>query len=170
MDALRLVFARDLGWLFFSTDSRGNPSPKKLVRTLQGEVWQQGGYDGHAGCLFRRYEGWYFWATRFSRAVSKNSYSRNLDGPIHQSVIPRDFPNRRIIGDRSKADGLVKLVTCLQASWMFMQCVVRKTIGLPVTLLEFHVTIQVVCAVVMYGIWWYKPCNAHEPVLVMNYR
>jgi hypothetical protein len=58
------------------------------------------------------------------------------------------------ISDRSKADGLQKSLVLLQVSWMLASCVARKAYGLPLTLLEIHTMVHVVCAVVMYALWF----------------
>ncbi|KAI5808466.1 hypothetical protein DFH27DRAFT_459108, partial [Peziza echinospora] len=55
--------------------------------------------------------------------------------------------------DRSKTDWLAKAMVCLQASWIIIQCVVRKAEGLPVTLLEINTVMHVVCALLMYLLW-----------------
>lgn len=40
---------------------------------------------------------------------------------------------------------------------------------MPVTLLELHVAMHVICALVMYVLWWDKPHNISEQ-LVLNER
>lgn len=60
---------------------------------------------------------------------------------------------KSLIEDRSKADTIQKSLVLLQVSWMAMQCIARKAYGLPLTLLELHTMVHVVCAVVMYGFW-----------------
>lgn len=71
--------------------------------------------------------------------------------------------NVESIKARSKADQLAKILVCFQAVWMVIQAVARKATGLPVTLLELNTLAHVGCAVVMYGLWWYKPQNVEEP-------
>ncbi len=63
-------------------------------------------------------------------------------------MIPRSF-----IEDRSKADTLQKGLVLLQVTWMALQCIVRKLYGLPLTLLELHTMVHVVCAIAMYAFW-----------------
>ena len=67
------------------------------------------------------------------------------------------------IADKTKADSLAKLLVCAQALWMFVQTIVRKAYGLPVTLLELNTLAHVGCALVMYAIWWSKPKDVNEP-------
>lgn len=67
--------------------------------------------------------------------------------------------NKKIIINKGKADSLAKLLVCVQASWVMAEYVSRKAMGLPVTLLELHVVMQVACVIMMYGFWWYKPLD-----------
>ncbi|EHK21704.1 uncharacterized protein TRIVIDRAFT_191998 [Trichoderma virens Gv29-8] len=61
--------------------------------------------------------------------------------------------SRRNIEDKSKASSIAKLLVSLQILWMVVQCVGRKTAGLPVTPLELHVLIQICYTVVTYYCW-----------------
>jgi hypothetical protein len=73
---------------------------------------------------------------------------------------------KETILDRSKADDLVKGLACSQALWIILQVIARKTSGLPVTLLEINTVAHVVCAILMYTVWWYKPQNVNQPEFV----
>jgi hypothetical protein len=70
------------------------------------------------------------------------------------------------IKDKNKADGLAKLLVCIQAGWMIVQVVSRTATGLPTTLLEVHVVARVVCALVMYILWWHKPRQVTSPTVL----
>ncbi|EMD62822.1 hypothetical protein COCSADRAFT_59613, partial [Bipolaris sorokiniana ND90Pr] len=70
------------------------------------------------------------------------------------------------IKDKNKADGLAKLLVCIQAGWMIVQVIIRTAIGLPTTLLEVHVVAHVVCALVMYILWWHKPRQVTSPTIL----
>lgn len=59
--------------------------------------------------------------------------------------------------NKGKTDALGKAIVCAQGMWMIIQCITRKASGLPVTLLELRVAMHVICAVVMYLLWWDKP-------------
>lgn len=72
------------------------------------------------------------------------------------------------IRDKGKADALGKMLVLIQASWMLVQCVVRKFCGLPITLLELHTVMHILCAAVMYFFWWDKPLDATEPISVIE--
>lgn len=51
---------------------------------------------------------------------------------------------------------------------MILQCVTRKASGLPVTLLELHIAMHVVCALIMYLLWWDKPQDINEPFVLFD--
>ncbi|KAF8535523.1 hypothetical protein BDD12DRAFT_751767 [Trichophaea hybrida] len=70
------------------------------------------------------------------------------------------------IKDRSKADSLGKLLVCVQALWMVVNCIARKASHKPTTLIELNVIVHVVVAVVVYGLWWYKPLAVANPSLL----
>ena len=56
--------------------------------------------------------------------------------------------------DKSKADIFTKSLICIQVSWIVIQCIARKAAGYPLTLLEIHTMVHVVCALILYVLWW----------------
>lgn len=50
------------------------------------------------------------------------------------------------------------------ALWLIVQSTARFISNMPITLLEIHVLIQVVCTSFIYWWWWYKPLDVNEPV------
>jgi len=60
---------------------------------------------------------------------------------------------RSKIDDKSKADVIQKILVMTQVTWMATQCIARKIYGLPLTLLEVHTMVHVVCAVVLFALW-----------------
>lgn len=57
--------------------------------------------------------------------------------------------------DRSKATLLQKFLVSTQVIWMAIQCIVKNRLGLPIALLEIHVMVHVVFALLLYGSWFY---------------
>lgn len=57
------------------------------------------------------------------------------------------------IEDRSKQDTVQKLLVATQATWMAAQCAARPLYGLPLSLLEIHTMIHVLCAMFLYAFW-----------------
>jgi hypothetical protein len=76
--------------------------------------------------------------------------------------------DERSIADRSKTDYLGKLLVCVQALWMVLNCIARKANGLPNTLIEVNVVVHVAITVVVYAIWWYKLLNVNQPIVLKN--
>ena len=71
-----------------------------------------------------------------------------------------------MIADQSKSDTLAKVFVCLQASWMIIQCIVRVTRSIPLTLLEVHTLMNAACAFLMYFLWFQKPQDVVVPTKV----
>lgn len=57
------------------------------------------------------------------------------------------------IRDKSKADTVQKCLVLFQTTWMALQCIARRAIGLQITILEVHTMVHVLCAAVMYAFW-----------------
>ncbi|OTB05042.1 hypothetical protein M426DRAFT_261416 [Hypoxylon sp. CI-4A] len=73
---------------------------------------------------------------------------------------------REIIDDRSKANAFQKTLVVVQVTWMVTQCIARRAYGLPITLLELHVIVHVICALILYVFWFEKPLDVVSPELV----
>lgn len=58
------------------------------------------------------------------------------------------------VSDKSKASIITKALICVQVLWMLIQCLARKAVGYPLTLLEIHTMVHVVCALTMFILWW----------------
>nr|OQO29073.1 hypothetical protein B0A51_03408 [Rachicladosporium sp. CCFEE 5018] len=67
-----------------------------------------------------------------------------------------DLDHAQIVG-QSKANGLAKLLTCVQALWFCVQCLTRVTEGLAISLLEINTFAHCLSAIVVYCLWWEKP-------------
>ncbi|KAI5839124.1 hypothetical protein DFP73DRAFT_587776 [Morchella snyderi] len=83
-------------------------------------------------------------------------------------LLGRGVLSKGDIKDKGKADSLAKVLVCAQATWMVVQCATRKLSHLPVSLLEYHVAIQVGYALTIYYFWWHKPKDVGEPIAVLN--
>ncbi|KAH9821435.1 hypothetical protein Tdes44962_MAKER04925 [Teratosphaeria destructans] len=64
---------------------------------------------------------------------------------------------------RSKQDSLLKLITCWQATWFCVQCILRLCQGFSITLLELNVFGHALCALIIYVFWFDKPKDVSEP-------
>ena len=70
------------------------------------------------------------------------------------------------ISDRSKGDGLSKLIFMLQSSWFITQCIARRSQGLALTQLELTTLAMASLNAVTCILWWHKPLNAQAIVYV----
>lgn len=115
-----------------------------------------------------------FYAGMGGFVIDLNDASRNDGIPQKLTVTARGIAflakcghlpdiHENDIADKSKADSLAKALACLQAGWMVVQLIGRAASGLPVTLLEVNVLGHVLCAFVIYVLWWHKPRQVKEP-------
>ncbi|KAF2833866.1 hypothetical protein CC86DRAFT_462124 [Ophiobolus disseminans] len=83
-----------------------------------------------------------------------------------QKKIPWPEVDEDDIDDRSKADGLVKLLALTQISWFVIQSIGRAAQGLAVTTVELFTLGIVVWAVMIYIVLWQKPFDVQRPTVV----
>ncbi|KAJ7200454.1 hypothetical protein C8J57DRAFT_441424 [Mycena rebaudengoi] len=72
------------------------------------------------------------------------------------------------INDKSKADGLAKLLVALQAAWFCMQCIARASQDLPISLLEITTGGHALYTLFTYILWAQKPMNISVPTLIAS--
>lgn len=92
--------------------------------------------------------------------------SLTMDGILHTAKTEPELLDfsRDTIEDRSRADGLSKVLVCAQASYMILQVLGRLRGRLPITLLEVSTTCHVLCALAMYAFWFNKPLDVHQTI------
>ncbi|KAJ7899737.1 hypothetical protein B0H13DRAFT_2336891 [Mycena leptocephala] len=85
------------------------------------------------------------------------------DGPRYLEDIRA--VNLRTINDKSKKDA-VAIGIAAHALWIMIQCIARTYQHLPITLLE-TVTVAF-CSInaLAWGLWWEKPLDVEEPIVV----
>ncbi|KAK3375716.1 hypothetical protein B0T24DRAFT_205852 [Lasiosphaeria ovina] len=66
---------------------------------------------------------------------------------------------RTRVDDKSKADSIAKALVVGQVCWMAAQCIARAAYGLPIALLEIHTMVHVLCALLIYAVWFRVSCN-----------
>ena len=74
------------------------------------------------------------------------------------------------VKDKSKGSSLTKLVACIQATWFCLSCVARISQRLPVSMLEINTFAHAVCTLIVYILWWRKPLDIEQPLLVHEDR
>ncbi|KAL0639052.1 hypothetical protein Q9L58_001934 [Maublancomyces gigas] len=68
--------------------------------------------------------------------------------------------------DKGKSSVLSKLIICGQVGWMVLQLIGRQVLRLPMTLIELHTLIHIGIAVIRFWLWWYKPLDVGEPIVL----
>lgn len=71
------------------------------------------------------------------------------------------------INDKSKADGLAKLLVALQAAWFCLQCLARNVQSLPTSLLEITTGGHALYTLFTYVLWAYKPMDIGIPTVIL---
>ncbi|EJC99831.1 uncharacterized protein FOMMEDRAFT_112880 [Fomitiporia mediterranea MF3/22] len=72
------------------------------------------------------------------------------------------------IADRTKVDMLFKLFTILQVCRFFAETIWRPIVSLPVSPLEIVTCAYVMCTLMYYSLWLYKPYNVNERIVVRS--
>ncbi|KAJ2913886.1 hypothetical protein MD484_g6548, partial [Candolleomyces efflorescens] len=82
---------------------------------------------------------------------------------IHEFIVKEE------IQDKSKSDGLAKLVVLVQTAWFTGQCLARAIQKLAITELEVVTLAYTALNGVMYFFWWYKPLDVQFPFVIDVY-
>ena len=76
------------------------------------------------------------------------------------------YPNilRREISDKSKQDTIAKIITCIQITYLILQCIGRALQSLAITTLELFALAIVVCSIATSWCWLQKPTDVNVPI------
>jgi hypothetical protein len=72
--------------------------------------------------------------------------------------------------DKSKSDGLVKLLAVIQLLWLVLQLVGRAVQGRPSSQLEIMALSYAVCAAITYIVLWFQLKDVSQPVVLQSAR
>ncbi|PVH85313.1 hypothetical protein DL98DRAFT_651161 [Cadophora sp. DSE1049] len=72
------------------------------------------------------------------------------------------------INDRSKSDFFTKTFAIVQSTWLVLQSIARVSVGLPISELELATIAYVLCALIIYGFWWYKPFDVEHVTVLQS--
>lgn len=86
---------------------------------------------------------------------------------LAQGYIHSDTFRMEDIYEKHTSSAISKFLACIQAAWFTLQCGSRWVAGLPLSLLEIHVAIQVLFTAVMYVFWWQKPLDVGTPIKIV---
>ena len=70
------------------------------------------------------------------------------------------------IADKSKGDGLTKIILIFQSSWFMLQCIARYVQGLSLTQLELTTLALASLNGITFILWWDKPLGVQAPMRV----
>ena len=87
----------------------------------------------------------------------------------HEPQLVPDISEEEI-KDKSKGSSLTKLVACIQATWFCLSCIARVAHKLPLSMLELNTFAHAFCTLIVYVLWWRKPLDIEQPVLVQEDR
>ncbi len=85
---------------------------------------------------------------------------------VHNSKLLPEL-SKEMIMDKSKADGLAKLILLVQSCWFCVNCLTRIAQRLPLSLLETTFA-HALCTLITYLLWWYKPLNIFQSTLIFG--
>lgn len=85
---------------------------------------------------------------------------------LHDHKISFPGISKNQIMDKSKADGLGKLVVIGQTAWFMAQVISRAVQHLPITELELTTAAFSLLNILIYALWWNKPKNVRFPIIV----
>ncbi|KAK0614442.1 hypothetical protein B0T14DRAFT_570377 [Immersiella caudata] len=103
-----------------------------------------------------------------SNAVTGKPQETNVVCSLSQLAALPDIPpiTREEIMDKSKSDALVKGLALVQCGWLFIQLIARTAQGLAMTELELSTMAFVLCALVIYILWWDKPFGVEQRIVI----
>jgi len=78
------------------------------------------------------------------------------------------FPQIRMkdIKYKSKADSFAKVFVLAQSSWLVINIIARAANKLSVSPIEIITLAYVVCAFIIYRLWWSKPKDIEVPMMI----
>jgi len=85
---------------------------------------------------------------------------------LEQNRITLPSIDENDILDRSKVDGISKVLVVAQTSWFIGQCLSRRFLGLDITQIELITLAYAALNWSMYFLWWNKPMDVRYTVPV----
>lgn len=74
--------------------------------------------------------------------------------------------DKETIGDRNKAYGFARLVTSVQITWFFIQCLVRWQQQFPISKLEITTFATILATLNSLFFWYHKPLDVETPIII----
>jgi hypothetical protein len=92
--------------------------------------------------------------------------AKQLEYVVQHKFIAMPGVTRDEIRDKSKTDGMSRLVNCVQAGWLVLQILGRAGQGLPITTLELSTISTVGCSFTTLWFWRKKPLDIGTPTII----
>ncbi|KAN0070916.1 hypothetical protein V8E54_011081 [Elaphomyces granulatus] len=111
----------------------------------------------------RDIRGWEGWSLKQSHLLHLGGIEweePSLDSSNSQNKSPAtfsSFPSNDMISERSKADGVAKMIAICQTSWFVITIIFRLSQRMPLSLLEVLTVSYIFCALIMFICWFERP-------------
>jgi hypothetical protein len=92
--------------------------------------------------------------------------AKQLHWLVAQKYLPYPAIDKRVIWDKSKANGFAKIITLTQTLWFILQCLGRAPQRLSITTLELSSVAIVVCTLATAFCWLHKPVDIETPIIL----
>ncbi|KAK0725548.1 hypothetical protein B0H67DRAFT_598769 [Lasiosphaeris hirsuta] len=154
---------------------------RRIARRVKRELQEKAAEDGVPWTLVHgHFAAMGGFVIRYNKSVKGESerggvpYHLTADDVIflRKSGRLKKLPNvtRDELCDKSKSDPLLKLIAICQISWSIIQISARAIRRLPISLLELNVLALAACAIVIYGLCWYKPKHVQVARTILTYK
>ena len=92
--------------------------------------------------------------------------AKQLHYLITKGYVP--YPNILLteIWDKSKQDTIAKIITCVQITYLILQCIGRALQNLAITTLELFALAIVICSIATSWCWLQKPADVKFPIRI----
>ncbi|KAN0070919.1 hypothetical protein V8E54_011084 [Elaphomyces granulatus] len=111
----------------------------------------------------RDIRGWEGWSLKQSHLLHMDGIeweepSLDLSNSQNKSPVTfPSFPSNDMINERSKADGVAKMIAICQTSWFVITIIFRLSQRMPLSLLEVLTVSYIFCALIMFICWFERP-------------
>ncbi|KAL6718383.1 hypothetical protein ACLMJK_004472 [Lecanora helva] len=92
--------------------------------------------------------------------------SEQLAYLVEKNYLQYPAIDQETIGDRNKADGFARLVTSVQITWFFIQCLVRWSQRLVLSTLEITTFATILATLNSLFFWYHKPLDVETPIII----
>ena len=92
--------------------------------------------------------------------------SEQLAYLVEKNYLQHPAIDEETIGDRNKADGFARLVTSVQITWFFIQCLMRWQQRLALSTLEITTFATILATLNSLFFWYRKPLDVETPIIL----